>query len=235
MEAVLLNKDFFNNLKSYMPELYSDERLDRLVTVGIFKLEEAKLEKTFDNVVVILHKLFPEKFSLISFPEYPDSIRVDNTLRLDCHHSKFVTGNRVKGYQLTSLGKISAEDTIENLKTKKPGSKTALTRLPAQRRNRATRAITSLEESDAFEKFSTKQLKQINKFDICEVLHGTLDTKLDILKQNLDTLRIYAQDLSKLSQYQKQIETVNQFLDFIESDCLKWNKEKKKLEWSVND
>jgi len=229
------SREYLEDLKSYLPHVYTSERLDNLVTVGLLKLEEANLEQSFDNIVVILHKLFPEKFSLISFPEYPDSIRVDNTLRLDCKHSKFLTGNRVKGFKLTSLGRIAAEDTIQKLQKKKSSKKTEFIRLTPQRRNRATRSINSLQSSDAFEKYSSKQFKQINKFDVCEVLHGTLDTNIEILRGNIDTLKRFANDLGKLSQYKKQIETVNKFLDFIETNYFKFNKDKKSWEWNVND
>ncbi len=230
-----MTRKFFDDVKSFESNNYLDERLDRLVTVGLMKLEDAKMERTFDNVVVVLHKLFPEKFSLISFPEYPDSIRVDNTLRLDCQHSKFLTGNRVKGYTLTSLGRISAEDTIEKIKNKKSRSIKSSPRLPASRRNRATRTIDSLRTSEGYRKFSSKQYNEINKFDVCEVLHGTLDTKIDMLKQNSDTLRKYAEDLNQLSQYKGQMDKVFEFLDFIETKCFYYDKIKKTWEWVLND
>ena len=209
--------NFFKNLKAYKPEKYStDFTLDKLVTVGLLKLEEGKLVKSFDNVVVILHKLFPEKFSLITYPEYPDSIRVDNTLRLDAKkHSNYLTGNRVHGYELTSLGKITAEDTLIQLDSK--NSKIVKQRTDTQR-NRATRAIGGVGNSDAFKKFSTKQFREIDRFDICSFLHGTLETDDEKLLSNLKVLKRFAKDIGNLKEYEELSKKTLEFFDYVEKN-----------------
>jgi hypothetical protein len=45
---------------------------DRLVLFAVNYLESKKIEPTFDKVVATAFRLFPKKFSLIGFPEYPD-------------------------------------------------------------------------------------------------------------------------------------------------------------------
>ena len=62
------SKKFWNNLKPYKLELYQGEALSKLTTVGILKLHNAEIDASFENITVILYKLFPEKYSLVGFP-----------------------------------------------------------------------------------------------------------------------------------------------------------------------
>lgn len=208
-------ENFWDSVRKYPAEHYNGVRLDKLVTVAMLKLEEGGLETNFDNIVVILHKLFPDKFSLLSFPEYPDSIRVDNTLRLDCRHSKFLTGNRIKGFHLTTLGRIAGEETFDDLETRR-GRDRAVVERKDMRRNIAVRSITAVAESEAFQKFSNKQYAEIRKFDICEVLHGTLDTSEEKLRNNFAVLRKYANDIGNSSQFKDLSLRVTAFFDYVE-------------------
>ena len=66
---------------------------------------------TFENIVVTTFRLFPSKFSLPDFPEYPDSNTVFNSVNLHMQFSKgasrhWVRGNRRQGYIITDQGKI---------------------------------------------------------------------------------------------------------------------------------
>ena len=112
-----IKKKFWKKQQEYPSNQYSDVRLYELVTVGILKLNQAKLETNFENITVILLKLFPDKFSLTYFPEFPDTIRVDNTLRLDCRHAGVVEGNRPKGFVLTGKGQVLAEKTLQTIES----------------------------------------------------------------------------------------------------------------------
>jgi hypothetical protein len=46
---------------------------DRLILIVIDYLNSKNIETTFDKLTVAAFKLFPKKFSLIGFPEYPDA------------------------------------------------------------------------------------------------------------------------------------------------------------------
>ena len=206
--------EFWKLLSPYDPSRYHDTRLDKLAVVGIHKLISNGIECTFDNAVVVLHKLFPEKFSLVSFPEYPDSIRVDTTLRLDCRHSRYVTGNRVKGFALTELGKLAAEDSTKFLESRSRKSY-APPPLGPDRRNRFTRLLAEVRNSDAFKKYQAGQ--SLSRFDVCDVLHGSLDTNDKVLIGNLQTLVEYANKLKPLAEYKELADSVLKFLSLIES------------------
>lgn len=204
----------WSSFVAYDPERYRQLRLDNLAAVGMHLLSNSGLECTFDNIVVALHKLFPEKFSLLSFPEYPDSIRVDNTLRLDCKHSEFTTGNRRKGFSLTELGRIAAEDALRVLETESTAQRPD--KLTGERRNRATLLTTEASKSDAYRKF--KSGRRLSRFDVCDALHGSLDTDDKRLKRNLQALQAYAKMLQPLKEYHDLATSVTEFLKFVETN-----------------
>lgn len=209
-----MKNNLFKNIKSFKPKQYSSGTTNaKLAAIALLKLEEIKVEITFENVVVILQKLFPGKFSLINYPDIPDTIRVDNTLRLDAKkHGKYLTGNRPKGYKLTPMGRITAEEALEKLKTNTTGSKTTIS---STNRNRYTRLVNSVTDSSAFQKFSTKQFAEINKFDVCDVLHGTLETNPEKLLANLGSLKHYAESIKSIKEYEKLAHEVLKLFEYL--------------------
>jgi len=206
-------KDFWKNVKAFSAEQYAGLGLYELVTVGLLKLNQAKLETNFENIVVILHKLFPDKFSLTYFPEYADLMRIDNTLRLDCKHVGVVTGNRPKGFVLTGKGQLLAEKTLDIIYSdaKKTEIKASFSR------NRYIKLVKGVTKTSGFKKFSTKKFKEMKKFDVCESLHCTIDADEDHIKENLRLLIDYAYNTRKIASYEKISQEVLDYLEYIES------------------
>ena len=134
-----MTKDINTALKPYEQEKYNAVGITnaKLAAVALYQLEENEIDKTFENVVVAFQRLFPGKFSLTTYPDIPDTIRVDNTLRLDAGkgHAEYLTGNRVKGYRLTTSGRLVAEETIQQLES----SKLTKQRLANKDRNKYTK------------------------------------------------------------------------------------------------
>lgn len=209
--------DSIEKLKSYHPEKYSTVTNAKLAAVSLLKLEEHDIEKTFENVVVALQKLFPGKFSLITYPEIPDTIRVDNTLRLDAgkNHAEYLTGNRPKGYKLTATGRIAAEETICQLES---STKQIKKTISSTQRNRYTKLIRAVTQSECFEKFSTKQFSKINKFDVRRVLHCTLETSEEKAHDNLEALTDMTLKLKPIKEYEKLANNVLKFLKYLEDN-----------------
>ncbi len=222
--VLLLGNDLIEKLKPYEPEQYSFGITNaKLISVALLKLEDEKIEKTFENVVVAVSKLFPGKFSLIHYPHIPDTMRIDNTLRLDAgkNHAEFIMGNRVKGYRLTGLGKIAAEETIEQLEV---GSNSSDKKRIGKSRKKETRLVSDIMDSIAYDKFSKKQFSSINKFDVCDVLHGTLETNSDKLANNLDTLKYHTDALKPIKEYEKLANDVSEFLNYLKEHWESWIK-----------
>jgi len=212
-----MTEDILKNLKSYQPEQYSSGITNaKLAAVALLKLEENNIEKTFENVVVALQKLFPGKFSLITYPDIPDTIRVDTTLRLDAgkNHAEYLTGNRPKGYRLTATGRMAAEETIQQLESSSQKGKNIL----RTDRNRYVKLVRAVKDTEAYEKFSTKQFSEINKLDSRRALHCTLETSDEKARNNLEALTKMALNLKPIKEYEELANEVIEFLKYLEDN-----------------
>lgn len=52
-----------------------------MILIGLFALEKSRKSATFENLVGECFKLFPEAFGLVYFPNCPDTLKFDRTLR----------------------------------------------------------------------------------------------------------------------------------------------------------
>jgi hypothetical protein len=85
---------------------------DNLVLFVVNFLEEENIEPTFDKVVVTVFKLFPKKFCLIDFPEYPDGKLINICAFLRRMKIKgWLWGNAKSGYRVTEKGKCFLDET----------------------------------------------------------------------------------------------------------------------------
>ena len=107
-------REFTEFEKDYLP---IDK--DRLVLFVVNYLESRDIEVTFDKVVVASFKLFPKKFSLIGFPEYPDAKTVNDCVFLHCVKTKgWLSGNAQTGYKITNKGKYFLDEAKKMLEGK---------------------------------------------------------------------------------------------------------------------
>ena len=58
----------------YRKEQYDDISLDELVTYCVNLIIQEGKEATFERIVEKAFFLFPEKFSLIGYPQWPDEL-----------------------------------------------------------------------------------------------------------------------------------------------------------------
>jgi len=207
-------KKFFDTIKKYEPEQYQEEPLVKLTIVGILKLHDAKTDASFENITVILHKLFPEKFSLVNFPQYPDSNRVFRAMTIHCLEAGYVEGTlKTNSYLLTGKGQTVAEEVLEKIES---GSKSDKKRSELKR-NKYIRLVKGVTDTSGFKKFASKDFKQIKKFDVCESLHCTMDADEDHIKKNLETLAYHANNTKKISSFTDVSQSVIDYLEYIKS------------------
>lgn len=78
---------------------------DRAIVYCVKLLQENNIEPTFQRICVSCFKIFPESFSFVEFPEYPDSRVVRNCLWHCVHDSKgWLVGSDKRNYSLTQKG-----------------------------------------------------------------------------------------------------------------------------------
>tara|TARA_B110000438_G_scaffold198749_1_gene190256 strand:+ start:150 stop:797 length:648 start_codon:yes stop_codon:yes gene_type:complete len=207
-----IKDNFWNNLKKYNPEQYVGESIDPLVVVSLFKLYESQESNSMESIAVTAFKLFPDKFSMTQFPEYPDYMRVFTAVRM--HLKKYVEGDMKKNsFLLNGKGRIYAEEILERIEA-------ATDSKPKKdfKRKKNTKLILAVTKTTGFKKFEDKNLDKINRFDICETLHCTTEASDEHLRTNLATLQQMANQIAPNLSYKKEAEKVLEFLTFADEN-----------------
>ena len=208
-------KKFWKDLKPYKLELYQGEALAKLTTVGILKLHNAEIDANFENITVLLYKLFPEKYSLVGFPEFPDTLRVNRAMTSHCITAGYIDGTlKRNSYFLTQKGRIVAEDLLDQIES----GTTSQRKRSDLKQSKYIRLVKGVSDTTGFEKFSAKHLKEIKKFDVCESLHCTIDADEEHIKRNLEMLVLHANNTKKISNFTVISESVLEYLQYIESN-----------------
>lgn len=93
------------NVKPFEESLYKDISLALLTAYSLYLLEEWMMPTTIEAVSVLNFKLFPSKFAMVGFPEYPDALRTNRSLlQLGPKYRKLLTGAAKNGYYLNTKG-----------------------------------------------------------------------------------------------------------------------------------
>ena len=179
------------------PKLYSDISLDELVTYSIHELLEQKMEATFENVVAKCFELFPDKFSLMGYPQWPDSARVNKSW-LRCRTDfKYIKGSVKSGFTITSKG-LDAVERVQKKLRRPLVEKVVVSRKKAKERSREEEFIKELEQSEVYKRYLADQEKtEISHFEFCDMLYCTLESSAVALRDHLEKLKGYAQKLNK--------------------------------------
>ena len=205
---------FWDNLKPYKAEQYVGESLDPLVIVALFKLYDSQESTSMESIAVTAFKLFPDKFSMTQFPEYPDYMRVFTAVRM--HLKKYVEGNMTKNsFILNGKGRIFAEEILERIESGTGSSKKPKLEF---KRKKNTKLVLAVTKTTGFRKFEGKNLDKINRFDICETLHCTTEASDEHLRSNLATLQQMANQIAPNLSYKKEAEQVLQYLTYADEN-----------------
>lgn len=103
-------------IQSLSEKTYKDISLALLTAYSLYWMEEWMLPTTIEAVSILNFKLFPLKFSMVGFPEFPDALRANRSLlQLGPKYRNLLTGAAKKGYFLNSRGRAEAEGLIKLL------------------------------------------------------------------------------------------------------------------------
>jgi hypothetical protein len=205
---------FWDNLQHYSPEQYVAESLDPLVIVALFKLYDSQESTSMESIAVTAFKLFPDRFSMLQFPEYPDYMRVFTAVRM--HLKKYVEGDMKKNsFLLNGKGRIFAEEVLERIES---GTGSSLKPKAEFKRKKNTKLILAVTKTTGFKKFEDKNLDKINRFDVCETLHCTTEASDEHLRSNLATLQQMANQIAPNLSYKKEAEQVLHYLTYADEN-----------------
>ncbi len=181
------------------PNIYSNVVLNDLVVYSVYFLHKQGAEITSEDIISACFVLFPRKFSLRKYPQWPDSGAVSRRWS-DCKRKGYLRGNAVSGFQITARGIKRAEKVEKSLgaplkpvRVKKPkAEKPAVPAAEAvhpELKAHAKKYVRSIETSDAYKHYTRKS--PLNEFDFRSLLLCTMESPPTTLARNLDQFKQY--------------------------------------------
>lgn len=188
-------------LQPYAEDSYGELDLNRLAAYTIKRLQDEQIPATFENIVVAAYKMFPRKFSLVGFPDYPDAARVNRALlQLRPKYRNWARGNVRKGFVLTESG-ISEVNRVEEALSlgsrHPPSSMRAVKRRAPPRTRDLTEDIELVERSGLFTKWRQGQLGSATELEFFDLVGAYAYSPAKAIRQRLKTLRNTAIQLNR--------------------------------------
>jgi len=104
--------------KTIGEELYRKTSINDLILFSIFSVTGNREKCIFERLVKECFTLFPKTFCLSGFPKWPDSRKLDRSLR-SLRKRKLIIGNPKTPFSLTKLGKKTAEEIAKIFRQRK--------------------------------------------------------------------------------------------------------------------
>ena len=195
----------------YDPEIYSKITLNDLVMYSVYYLHKQGSEITSEDIISACFVLFPKRFSMHKYPQYPDSGIVSRRWS-DCKSKGYLRGSASKGFKLTAKGSRRAQKVEKSLgkpmrpvrvkkavsspkgKVEKPAAPKREAIHPELRAH-AKKYIRSIQASDAYKYFQKEMLP--NEFDFRSLLLCTMESPPETLTRNLEQFKEYAAMLER--------------------------------------
>lgn len=110
-------------LEPFPVSSYDNIDLNRLTVLTIHLLLEEDIPPVFENIVACNYRLFPERFAMVGFPEYPDATRVNRALlQLRPKYRNWASGKTRTGWALTPAGLAEAKALLQRTRSGKGNS-----------------------------------------------------------------------------------------------------------------
>lgn len=180
------------------PNIYTKIMLNDLVVYSVYYLHRQGLEIASEDIISACFVLFPKRFSLRKYTQWPDS-GIASRRWGDCKRKGYLRGNATQGYKLTARG-IRRAEKIEKLLGKAiqpvpaPKLKVQKPAVPAQTihtelKAHARKYVHSIEMSDAYKHY--RKNLPLNEFDFRSLLLCTMESPPTTLARNLDQFKEY--------------------------------------------
>ncbi len=96
--------------------VYQNESLAALTAYSLFWLHEWQLRRTIEAISVLNWRLFPDKFGMVGWPEYPDAFRTNRSLlQGQPKYRNWLTGSASTGFSLNERGLDAARGLLAKL------------------------------------------------------------------------------------------------------------------------
>ena len=168
--------------RKFNERIYTQIAIDKLTILAVYSLTNQNEECAFERLVKECFDLFPDRFCLRRYKQWPDSNRIYLSM-MRCRNNGWIVGNEKNGFQITEFGKKTSESILEQLK----GNAIIKNRktIDKRPRERGETIINSIKKSKAFVKFNNnKENFDISEEELREILGVTIETPVRVLKQN---------------------------------------------------
>jgi hypothetical protein len=174
----------------YPASVYEKISLDDLVVVALGSIMRKGEPATFERMVAECFHLFPGRFSLLGYPEWPNAAIV-NKAWLRCRTDKgLLAGTVAEGFRLTDKGRTVEEATLRRLARKPADEEDPSAHV--KRGNRQTaegRVVMRIEQSAAYKKYQKSNVESVTEFDLVDLLFCSMESDPAVLTRNYEALR----------------------------------------------
>ncbi|HUG34677.1 MAG TPA: hypothetical protein VMJ90_07900 [Anaerolineales bacterium] len=181
------------------PDGYVKIPLNDLVVYSIYFLHRQGSAIAAEDIISACFVLFPRRFSLQKYPQWPDSAAVSRRWS-DCKSKGYLRGNAVEGFHLTARGIKRAEKVGKSLRrfivkaVPAPRPKLKAPAVPLQTvhpdlKARARKYIRTIESSDAYRHYKRKT--PLNEYDFRSLLLCTMESPPSTLARNMEHFKEY--------------------------------------------
>lgn len=181
------------------PNNYTKIILNDLVVYSVYHLHKQGTEIASEDIVSTCFVLFPRRFSMRKYPQYPDSGIVSRRWG-ECKRKGYLKGNAASGFQITARGIKRAEkvekwlgDPLKPVRVAKAKvEKSAVPERDAvhpELKAHAKKYVHTIETSDAYRHF--KKGTPLNEFDFRSMLLCTMESPPTTLARNLNQFKEY--------------------------------------------
>jgi hypothetical protein len=185
-----------DGLKPFAPTRYASVDLNRLTAFTISLLNELDVPTTLENIAVANFRMFPKRFAMVGYPEYPDIARVSRALlQLRPKYRNWATGKTKLGWQLTNAGVAEARVIREKLADNSTSDDRLVpSDLEAEGGGKNRRTIhpedttIRIRSSPLFLKY-TQGWKEVDPLEVFDVLEAYTHTPADALRHKLRRMR----------------------------------------------
>jgi hypothetical protein len=179
-------------------QTYEQIGLDELIAYAVARIVEEGRALTHEEIVAMAFTLFPKRFSLRGYPQWPDSAVVSKSwwrCRSDKH---YMDGSVKQGFHLTPKGLSVAKNVEQRL------ANNSYKEIKTELRTKAGRLLHSLEKSKAYEHFKrTGSVDGLQRHELTDMLLCMPDSEMKVIKHNYEQFKqaavLYARnDISEL-------------------------------------
>lgn len=195
----------------YANEIYQGIGYDELVTYAVLNILSSGREATYENIVAEVFTLFPKRFALRGYPQWPDSAVVSKSwwrCRTDKH---YLEGSVKAGFRLTPKGLKMANDVAQKLGSVVSTAPNGI--VLTEVRTKAGRLLRAVEKSKAFAQFKqTGDLDGLKDYELTDMLLCMPDSEIRVVKHNLEQFNQAAELYSR--------EDIKELLSLVKSRLL---------------